>query len=425
MLNTSFRQSEGSFYRGYHLTSYQHQMLMHLLEEEKPQYTVIPDWENLFIITLLFAEMMTAKHEKVVVYSNWYIKHVENVLHDVPDFYQLYEEVIRQSVEVRMTELSSVEEMKENYSISMGSGTVLDYTVDHPTRRGRYYRKQYTFDFALNLAAGASSFPYVHPEYANEQIYSVWVTNKQPPYQTSETPFSVQMPLGRNTIAAHRYFTTYKDPYPLYASLARFGPGEKMLCNYGVPSIDDYDRTPYDGRYLVPYNFYLKLPSWLSLGGTKGNEVVPGLSYLKYILLASGTALPLQEDTRVRNHALKTCGKFKLETKKSEQGDKLTYVLSEQRHAFHWVLLEPSKKLCDTLKVSGDLDQLSNEEVERRRLLLEEEAIRKKLRVSYFEPRSKDGFTIPELRLLAGERGVDLKGLKNKGEIARALLKSA
>lgn len=417
MLSATFRQTQGSFYHGYRLTPYQHQVLMHLLTEEKPQYTVIPDWENLFIVTLLYAEMMTAIHKKVVVYSKWYPKDVEDVLRDVPDFYQLYKEVISQLVELRATGLSSVREMQDHYAISMGSGTELDYTVDHPTRRDRYYRRQYTFDFALNLVADASSFPYVHPEYANEQIYPVWVTVRKPSYQTNEQPLEVRKPLSRSAITAQQYFgiSRQENPYALYASLARLGPGDKMMYNYDFSIAGDFGYNNHKGKYFVPYNLYLKLPRWFALGGRGAQQIAPNLSYLEYALLTSKTNLSTEEDKRVRDYALETCGDFSLETKESG------YVLPEKNDTLYWVRVDPNANPCDFLEVSSEHGQISPEEEEKRRLLLEEEKIKKKLWISYTQPRSKEGFTLPELRLLAQERGISLKGLKNKNEITEAI----
>ena len=433
MLSTSFQKSEGSFYREYRLSPYQHAMLMHLLSEEKPKYTVIPDWENLFIITLLYAQMLSAKHKKAVVYSAWPLDQVEDVLRDVPDFYRLYKEVIRKSVALISAANPLDEKPGAQYSIGMGTQNKIQVGRGFYNEKNRYQIDRYALDFKLGLAREVDSFPYVHPTYVHEQVHPVWIITKPPSYDTKEEAFEVRKPLGRETLRRYKYFVSdfiVGGAYALYSSLARLGGGEKMLCNYSTFPNDYGPPGLRLGYYFLPYKFYLELPDWIQIKRYSFLFLDKGLTYLEFILLLFDAGLTYKDEARVRDYALETCGKFQLEALIPLTHHKdLIYSLPVSSKVNYWVFIDPSKTLCDTVEVSENLNRISPQEEERRRQLAlakkEEERLKevqRRLERSLYEPKSKAGLTIPELRLLAAEHGVDLKGLKTKPDIARAIL---
>lgn len=427
MLPSFAEKSEGSFYRGYQLSTYQHKMLLHLLREEDPEYTVIPDWQNLFIVTLLYAQMLTAKYKTVVVYSKWSIADVMNVLQDVPDFYELYTEVIQQSVQLVRAEYGS--ELKgrieTEYAVGMGTDSVL--TVNYS--RENTIQPQLT----LTLKVAFTDFTKIHPSYVEEQIHSVWAIDQSPGYKMTDEAFYVDRPVGKKTLLKHKYFAidaAFENTYALYALLARSGDGEKMFRNYFTYPTDYGPGGYSEGMYLWPLKFYLELPTWLSLRSGRSERITEGLSYLEAVLLTHEIRLPKSDDERVRRYAKAACDKFALEV--VSYHDYLTYRLPGNQNKRYWALIDPSKELCDTLVLSDNLGRISAKEEERLKLLERiregEERLREmkwKLERAVREPRSRETYTVAELKSIAKDGGVNIKGLKTKADIAKEILKNS
>lgn len=409
MLSTAFRVETksaprafyGSFYRGYNLSPYQYQMLFHLLEEDVPSYTVIPDWQNLFIITLLYAHMSTPKHKKVVVYSAWPLKDVLSVLQDVPDFYELYEEVIADSLQIVHVEFGRQLKNRVHADYHLGMGTAKEIRVG---------AQNFVPDLSLTLKQEFTDFAKIHPAYVEEQTHPVWVINDEVSYQITEERFNVDKPIGKRTLHKYRYFDidgTYENNYALYSLLARSGDGQKMMKNYFSYPVD-YGWEGYSkGNYLLPLKFYLELPSWLRLGKDLPVSIDQELSYLELILSTHSIDAPRNDEARIREYAIRTCGRFQHQLPAMNSS---------------WVLIDPTKGLCDTVVVSDRLGGISVEAEKSLRDAQLAQKIRRNLERSINEPLSRTTYTIDELRTMARERGVDLKRLKTKADIARAIL---
>lgn len=432
MLRRLTEEADTSVYEDYYLSPYQHKMLMHLLWEENPMYIVIPDWQNLFIITLLYAQMKTAKYKKVVVYSKWPLEDVMDVLRDVPDFYELYEEVIQHSVRLVFAEYSRLKEEPENdYSIGMGTSNKLKYGGDFNENR-RYVEKTFEPNLVLGLKGDIGGFSKIYPAYVKEQIHPVWVITDYQRYKMTEKPLYVSKPIGKKTLLEYNYFvidSSEENVYALYSLLARSGDGQKMMKNYfSYPTDYGSGSGQNPGNYLLPFKFYLELPAWLPLKGTISAKLGKGLTYLELILLTHEIDLPKKDSKLIVDNVRKTCGKFDLELHYQYH----TYRVPGKSQIIYWALMDPTAELCDTLVVSDNLKRISAEEEERLRLAeLEKEerdrleTIKRRLQRSVYEPLSKAGYTVKEMKLLAVERNIDVKGLIKKADIAKRILEKS
>lgn len=391
-MSQTLREKEGRyFYKDYALSNYQYEMLTHLLTEESPSFTVIPDWENLFVVTLLYAQAMTAnatlpgkKDQKVVIYSRWPVEDIENVIRDVPEFYELYQNVIVNSVLIIHVQYGRLEEARDGYSIGMGTSDQIRLGASRYDKKTKTHKqKMLRPRLVLTCKTKFADFTRIHPAYVQEQMHPVWVTIGAQNYVMTEKPFHVSKPIGKNTLLECNYFTiddAFENVYALYSLLARCGDGQKMLQNY-VTYPTDYGPGGYnEGHYLLPYKFYLELPAWIPLLNQSIKRISPGLSCLELMLLTHQINLPTVTDTsltfnvcytrvegiknafyrkseskRIEEYALESCGKFDLQLGYESS---LIYRVSNDQEINYWAWINPASSLGDTLLVSDNLARI-------------------------------------------------------------------
>lgn len=395
-------QNEGktAFYEGYQLTAYQKEMFNHLLTHgPESVYTVIPDWENLFIITLLYTYELS-KTQKVTLTSAWSEEEIVNVLNEVEDFYELY-----------------VQKIKSVITIVPGQAKEFILILSKKAQ------------LRLHLLRDVGDYYKIHPAYIEEQVYDVWMTNNRPSYELKEQPLVVTAPLPKSELKLHTVFEVNwadANPYALYCLLARSGGGDKMLINrIHQQNVASNSYTSSSGVYFYPLKFILQLPSWLHLQDTRSGLLKDGLNYLEVILLSfrlkvlhsspnakiSYRELDAKDKDRLREWAIEHCGSFELQESKD-----WGFVAKGKTEDRVWLFLNPQKDICDDAFIMTNLGRISAEQEALKKM-------RKTLEYTVRYPQSRD-YTLAQLKTIAQDRGVNIRGMTKKADIAQAILAS-
>lgn len=275
--------SKTAFYEGYQLTAYQNAMLKHLVNNgANSMYTVIPDWENLFLITLLYGYEMS-KTQKVVIFSAWPQETILSILGEVDDFYDLYARKIQHAVRIVPVEYGTyIKTETIETGFALGLNTAQKLYLDWEKKKEQHV------DVRLRLLTGTEDYYHIHPSYVEEQTQDVWVTNSSPGYDLKEERMYVRDAIPRSVLKRHTIFSVdaaFVNAYALYCLLARSGDGNKMLINYWSYPTDYGPNGVNPGCYFLPLKFFLQLPEWMRLKSSTSDILSVGLNYLEILLL--------------------------------------------------------------------------------------------------------------------------------------------
>lgn len=149
------------------------------------ELNIIPDWYNLFVVSLLHSHEKIKEEETVTFYSTWSEAEILRVIRESPLFTEFYLAEIKDKILFKKLDYSLLTDPvpDKNYTIMIGRRASVG------RRRGQPELK--SADCCFDLVRDIGDYAKVDSSYHKEQLHPVWVRNKTASYPVNTTPFRV------------------------------------------------------------------------------------------------------------------------------------------------------------------------------------------------------------------------------------------